>query len=144
MKITSSYICRLLLSSVVYTGPSLSISFEIVAVRVSWTNSLVRLQQCVNDEITKTRNVRKCTFMLLNEVEVLESALGELRAQLNNGVRGHGTSQEDAEKIRQHALSFKQFIQKFQTGVETFYWHVNDLFDEIVEGRNKLLNLVSS
>ncbi|BFI03409.1 hypothetical protein MPTK1_1g03570 [Marchantia polymorpha subsp. ruderalis] len=147
MKITSSYICRLLLSAIVYAGPNPSLNFETVAVRVPWTNSLVRLQQRVNDEVSKTRNVRKCTTMLSHEMEFVETTLAEVRSHIPTSLRGPTLplpNTEGLEKIRQRVSALKQLLQKFQTGVEAIDWHVNDLFDEIVEGRNKLLNIVNS
>ncbi|CAM6115831.1 unnamed protein product [Calypogeia fissa] len=144
LKNMTAYICRLLLCAVVYIGPIPALNAELVSVKSLWSASLVRLHQSVTEEIGKTQSGRKCPIMFSSDVELLEGALADLRTQLQPVMRGAGFRNDDGEKFRQTIQSLKKGSQKLQTGVETVDWHINDLFDEIVEGRNKLLNLFSA
>lgn len=141
LKNTSSYISRLLLCAIVFIGPIPTLIGELVSVKSLWSASLVRLHQSVTEEIAKTKNAKKCPIMLSSEVELLESTLADLRTQLQPVMRGPASRNDDGEKFRQTIQNLKKGSQKLQAGVESVDWHINDLFDEVVEGRNKLLNL---
>lgn len=144
LKNTSSYICRLILCAAVFIGPIPTLNAELVSVKSLWSASLVGLHQSVMEEIGKTKNVRKCPIMLSSEVERLEGALADLRTQLQPVMRGTGFRNDDGEKFKHTIKTLRRGSQMLQSGLESVDWHVNDLFDEIVEGRNKLLNLFNA
>ncbi|KAI5384662.1 uncharacterized protein LOC127102278 [Lathyrus oleraceus] len=97
--------------------------------------SMARLQQKVGKEIDKI-NVQP--RILLHEFQQAKVAMEEMKVQLERIVV-YGEVCEIQEKVEK----LKSCFGLLKSGVENVIENVDDLFDEIVEGRNKILDMCS-
>ncbi|XP_077240091.1 protein BPS1, chloroplastic-like [Tasmannia lanceolata] len=74
----------------------------------------------------------------LVEHEMVERAVAELKAQVEEG-RG-----EDGEKLLRSVDSLKKSCVGLKEGLEMFDTSVTEVFDEVIKGRNKLLEMFSA
>lgn len=141
LKTTNSYISGVLLCAVVSGARTPKLNAELLAVKSPWSASLVRLHQRLTEEAVKTHGVRKCPAMFSREMELLEGALADLRAQLEPLERGSRFGIYDTVKLKQTVRILRKGLRMLQLGVlEAVNLRNDELFDEIVDGRNIMLS----
>ncbi|CAN7034754.1 hypothetical protein IGI04_032164 [Brassica rapa subsp. trilocularis] len=109
-----------------------------------FVGAMGRLQQRVAAEVGRM-GVRK--GMLMHEYRRSKAALEELKAELERrfcGGGGGGESEEEGEReLRERVENLKGCFGNLRNGTESIVAQIDDLFDEIVEGRKKLLDFCS-
>ncbi|KAK4747470.1 hypothetical protein SAY87_014056 [Trapa incisa] len=102
--------------------------------------SIVRLQRRIVEDVVRVRSGGS-GGILMYEFSRSKVAMEELRRELEEG--GEEEEEEEEERIRGRAEDLKGCFMGLRTGVENIIAQLDDLFDEIVEGRKKLLDFCS-
>lgn len=98
--------------------------------------SMSRLQQRVVAEVERIEGRPR---ILLHEFRKVKTALEELREK----VERNGGGGCENEEMRQKVESLKEWFEILRSGAENVAGQLDDFFDEIVEGRKKLLDICS-
>lgn len=98
--------------------------------------SMAILQQKVAEEIDQTEGQ---PGILLFEFQQAKSAMEELKVELER-IAGY----EEHSEIQQKVDNVKSCFGLLRCGVDTIAGQLDDFFDEIVEGRKKLLDMCSN
>lgn len=144
MRNVSTLLLMILLSGLVFYCPKSSFSSQQVyegqiIFGSGFMVSLARLQQRVANEIEQQTGGQ--AGLMLFEFQKAKTAMEDLKEELqkiNEEERwdGHEIIQEKVEYL-------KNCFGLLRCGVETIVGQIDDLFDEIVEGRKKLLDICS-
>ena len=143
----SSLLLMVLMNGLVYCVPSdATLSQTQTQNQVSgFAGAMGRLQQRVAAEVGRT-GMRK--GILMHEYRRSKAALEELKAELERrgGGGGGGGSEEEEEgerELRERVENLKGYFGNLRNGTESIVSQIDDFFDEIVEGRKKLLDFCS-
>ncbi|XP_057845252.2 protein BPS1, chloroplastic [Cryptomeria japonica] len=151
MKNTSSLLLMLLLWGLVYCSSESLSAVENFSLRSSsFFAASSRLQQRVNAEINKVRSSIKSSMysrpsMFLHEFGKAQSLMGDLWTQLDLRCRSssHSNSHEDPDTLIEKVQQLKHYFGLLKSGLENIDSQLDDFFDEIVDGRKKLLDICS-
>ncbi|PKU81981.1 uncharacterized protein LOC110097513 [Dendrobium catenatum] len=80
-------------------------------------------------------------MILMHEFRKVKTALEELREEAERNVGGGGGSEN--EEVREKLESLKGLFGLLRSGAESVAAQLDDFFDEIMEGRKKLLDICS-
>ncbi|KAH0469438.1 hypothetical protein IEQ34_000996 [Dendrobium chrysotoxum] len=151
MRSVSSFLLIILLWGLVswWPEPSAStISGNEVAVREGsllygsgFMASMRRLQQRVVGQVERMEGR---PMILMHEFRKVKTALEELREEVERNVGGGGGGGgSENEEVREKLESLKGLFGLLRSGAENVAGQLDDFFDEIVEGRKKLLDICS-
>lgn len=139
MKRVSSLLLMILLSGVTYCWSSSCFDHQgyegNIAFGSSFTVSMARLQQKVGKEIEKINGLPGILFLEFQQAKI---AMEELKVVLERTI-----VYETQYEIQVKVENFKSCFELLKCGVENLTGKVDDLFDEIVEGRKKILDMCS-
>lgn len=147
MKNSSSLLLMLLLWGLVYCSNESLSAVENFSLRSSsFFAASSRLQQRVDAEINKVRSSIKSSMysrpsMFLHEFGKAQSLMGDLWTQLD--LRCRSSSQEDPDALIEKIQQLKRYFGLLKSGLESIDSQLDDFFDEIVDGRKKLLDICS-
>eukprot|EP00249_Psilotum_nudum_P006165 c19504_g1_i1 orf=314-1327(-) len=144
VKNVSSFVSWMLLWGLVYAGNSSSLKFEMVSFGSPWCASFVRLQQRVHEAISKIQGANNDPAAFVHEFDSLQRLLRDIREQLRPINRHAFLDSAESSKAKQAVHQLGQRSLNFKGGLDILDWLLNDLFDDIVEGRNKLLQNLSN
>ncbi|KAF7803620.1 Protein BYPASS-related [Senna tora] len=100
--------------------------------------SMARLQQKVGEEIEQSEGQ---SGILVFELQQVRIAMEEVKVGLER-IMGYREEEEEGE-IEEKVENLKSCFGLLRCGVETITGQLDDFFDEIVEGRKKLLDMCS-
>eukprot|EP01018_Ginkgo_biloba_P020069 Gb_41259 [translate_table: standard] len=145
MKKVTSLISWLLISALVYSGSlDVHLKFDCKSFQSQWSASFAHLYDRFLVELGKNCDGNRGSVLLLHELETLESIITDFRDKVQlSDVGNLGTLGGDCDDIQQSIQLLKEKSTAFKESPETVNWLVNDLFNEIVQGRNKLLQVFS-
>ncbi|XP_061365759.1 uncharacterized protein LOC133309035 [Gastrolobium bilobum] len=139
MKIVNSLLLMILLCGVAYCWSSSCFHQQVYEGHVVFGSgfmvSMERLQQKVAEEIEQ---INGQPGILLLEFQQAKIAMEELKVELERIV-----SYETRHEIQAKVDKLKRCFGLLRCGVETITGQLDDFFDEIVEGRKKLLDMCS-
>lgn len=144
MRSVSSLLLMILLSGIAYCWSSScfqsSRNYQEQATTLSlgFAASMANLQQKVAEEIDQTMEEGG---ILMFEFQQARIAMEELKLGFE---RMRDYEFEGEEKIREEVEKAKEWLGLLRNGVESITLQIDDLLDEIVEGRKKLLDMCSS
>lgn len=140
----SSLLLMVLMNGLVYCVPSdatLSQTQTQTQNQVSgFAGAMGRLQQRVAAEVGRT-GMRK--GILMHEYRRSKAALEELKAELERRGGGESEEEEGEREFRERVENLKGYFGNLRNGTESIVSQIDDFFDEIVEGRKKLLDFCS-
>ncbi|CAH8332817.1 unnamed protein product [Eruca vesicaria subsp. sativa] len=139
----SSLLLMVLMNGLVYCSPG-----EVSQTQTQTQNHQVsgfagamgRLQQRVAAEVGRA-GMRK--GILMHEYRRSKAALEELKAELERRGGGGESEEEGERELRERVENMKGYFGNLRNGTESIVSQIDDFFDEIVEGRKKLLDFCS-
>ncbi|KAL9448372.1 hypothetical protein AB3S75_015785 [Citrus x aurantiifolia] len=141
MRNVSTLLLMILLSGLVFYWPKSSFCQEGYEGHIIFGSgfmvSLARLQQRVTNEIV--HQIGGQPGLMLFEFRKAKTAMEDLKEELEKVVEFE--SEEFDEQIQEKIECLKNCFGLLRCGVETIVGQIDDLFDEIVEGRKKLLDM---
>lgn len=105
--------------------------------------SISRLRQRVGSVMEQIINGPQ-PGIILYEFRESKFAMEELKVELERVVNFELFADEDDHDIQERIEKLKRGLGLLRSGVETIIGQLDDFFDEIVEGRKKLLDMCSS
>lgn len=150
VKNVNAFLGRLLVWSLVYAGDKppffgAAVSLEALGCNSAWSAGLLRLHERLNREIDRKKSAKRTFFTFFYDFEQLQLRTLSLILRLQPLTRGPTVlAKHDSDNLKQATQQLKETSQGLHKGLDVLEWHVNDLFDDVVEGRNKLLNLLSN
>ncbi|XP_008780600.2 uncharacterized protein LOC103700435 [Phoenix dactylifera] len=140
----SSFLLVILLTGSVSCWPKLSCHHAIIESSLFFGSgymvSMARLQQRV---VREMEGMNGRPGILMYEFQRARAATEELREELEKG-GGMGCDSEGvAGGLRERVEGLKGWFGMLRSGTESLVGQLDDFFDEIVEGRKKLLDLCS-
>lgn len=140
MRSVSSLLLMILLSGIAYCWPS-SCFHRNYGEKMVFSSglmvSMVNLQQKVGEEVDGQPGI------MLFEFQQVKIAMEELKVCLER-IMVMAFGEEEERKILEKVENLRTCFGLLRFGVETIMGQLDDLFDEIVEGRKKLLDMCSS
>ncbi|XP_062077336.1 uncharacterized protein LOC133782143 [Humulus lupulus] len=111
-----------------------------------FTVSMSRLRQRVGSIMEQyfVDGPHTAAGIILYEFRESKSAMEELKGELERMVEFEVGDDDDRRNIQERIDKLKRGFGLLRNGVETIIGQLDDFFDEIVEGRKKLLDMCSS
>lgn len=100
--------------------------------------SAARLEQRIGEEMNRRGNGRRAMIMV-EEYRRARAGMEEIRGRLEGGT----AAAEEGTGVRERAEEMRGCLGALRDGVEGVVGQLDDFFDEIVEGRKKLLDFCS-
>eukprot|EP00252_Welwitschia_mirabilis_P001454 TRINITY_DN11312_c0_g1_i1.p1 TRINITY_DN11312_c0_g1~~TRINITY_DN11312_c0_g1_i1.p1 ORF type:complete len:336 (+),score=57.44 TRINITY_DN11312_c0_g1_i1:116-1009(+) len=146
MQNASCFLLMLLIWGLVCCPSDNPVSVENLCFGPAFSASSSRLQQRVGAEIHRARSSSKPTMysrpaMLSFEFGKVQYFLGELWSQLDRRSRASYNGLENGDDLNETKRQLKHYFMLLKTGLESIERQLDDFFDEIVDGRKKLLDL---
>ncbi|KAJ7525473.1 hypothetical protein O6H91_17G052900 [Diphasiastrum complanatum] len=139
MRNTSYVVAKILLCGLVHaSGAGRVLKPELTPSDGAWGACVSRMQRRFSEEI---RQKQEC-IVFLHEFEQLHVLLQNLSVQMQ-AVQGKVQSRTYEMRMKLEVQKLKQSSDKLKNGLEVVEWHVNNFFDEIIEGRTNLLTSLS-
>ncbi|CAN8312892.1 unnamed protein product [Cochlearia groenlandica] len=140
----SSLLLMILMNGLVYCFPSDTQTQTQTQIQSGgFAGAMGRLQQRIAAEVGRL-GMRK--GILMHEYRRSKTALEELKAELERrfcGGGGGGNQEDDDVELREMVENLKGYFGNLRNGTESIVSQIDDFFDEIVEGRKKLLDFCS-
>ncbi|WOL03571.1 hypothetical protein Cni_G12291 [Canna indica] len=136
----SSFLLLILLWGLVYCSPEQSICEGSAFFSPGYAVPMGRLQQRLLGEV---EGLGGGPGILMHEFRAARAAAEELREEMENCGREEREPQGNAGRLKEKVEELKGWFGMLRTGTDNLVGQVDDLFDEIVEGRKKLLEICS-
>ncbi|XP_023547569.1 uncharacterized protein LOC111806465 [Cucurbita pepo subsp. pepo] len=150
VKSISSLLLMILLCSLVYCWPESSFHtndgieteddhHQRPMFSSSFVASMARLRQRVANEIDRVEG--QPVGILLFEFREAKAAMDDLKTELERALEEEEEEEEEEDVIEEKVEKLKSWNGALRSGVDAIVGELDDFFDEIVEGRKKLLDI---
>ncbi|KAM7262484.1 hypothetical protein ACFE04_000167 [Oxalis oulophora] len=145
MKNVNTFLLSILINALVHNNglPESSMAGSHVVFGSSFMVSASRLQERIANEMESAGE----KGIMVNELRTVKINMGELKYELEKIVKydeeasSSSSASSQVEMIKEKVDNFKNSLGLLKCGVEAIIGQVDDFFDEIVEGRKKLLDI---
>lgn len=139
----SSLLLQILLWGSVYCSPEQGVFHGPACSSSAYAVSVARLRQRLHGEV---EGLGGRPGILMHEFRAARASAEELREEMEKG-ETEGREPEDTagrgSGLREKVEGLKGWLGTLRSGTENLVGQLDDLFDEIVEGRKKLLEICS-
>lgn len=145
VKNVTSLISWFLVSGLVYPLPlDLNSNSDKVSFQSQWSRPFLHLYMRFNEELGKNLKGNRSSVLLLRDFETLETMTTDLRDRIQVISNGNqSTTPEDLGQFHKGIQSLKRKSSTFKEDLGSIDWLVRNLFDEIGQGRNKMLRTLA-